>query len=192
MKPDANRDMTSAQTTIKQAWEDAIARLADAIAALAVDEPAAIPLRRTRERIEALLRASDALESRYRSLLDAVPEAVTVHDRHGHILEANKTAESVYGYPLDQLRRLRIQDLNPALPDGYIPQLFDTFQVGRTETVETTNRHGDGHYFPIEAHSRMFLDGDDMRIIAVVRDSAGDDRTRARTRLLELFELASR
>ncbi len=170
MKPDANRDMTSAQTTIKQAWEDAIARLADAIAALAVDEPAAIPLRRTRERIEALLRASDALESRYRSLLDAVPEAVTVHDRHGHILEANKTAESVYGYPLDQLRRLRIQDLNPALPDGYIPQLFDTFQVGRTETVETTNRHGDGHYFPIEAHSRMFLDGDDMRIIAVVRD----------------------
>ncbi|MBK7042414.1 MAG: EAL domain-containing protein [Rhodanobacteraceae bacterium] len=155
---------------MKQAWEDAIARLTEAIELLPVDEPAAIPLHRARERIETLLRASDALESRYRSLLDAVPEAVTVHDRHGHILEANKTAESVYGYSLEHLRRLRIQDLNPALPDGYIPQLFDTFQVGRTETVETTNRHGDGHYFPIEAHSRMFLDGDDMRIIAVVRD----------------------
>ena len=170
MKPDANRDATSIQTTMKQAWEDAIARLTEAIELLPVDEPAAIPLHRARERIETLLRASDALESRYRSLLDAVPEAVTVHDRHGHILEANKTAESVYGYSLEHLRRLRIQDLNPALPDGYIPQLFDTFQVGRTETVETTNRHGDGHYFPIEAHSRMFLDGDDMRIIAVVRD----------------------
>lgn len=170
MKPDANREKVPAQATMKQAWEDAIARLADAIAALAVDEPAAVPLRRTRERIEALLRASDALESRYRSLLDAVPEAVTVHDRNGHILEANKTAESVYGYPLEELRQLRIQDLNPALPEGYIPSLFDTFQVGRTETVETTNRHRNGHYFPIEAHSRMFLDGDDRRIIAVVRD----------------------
>lgn len=170
MKPDATRDPTSTQATMKQAWEDAIARLADAIAALAVDEPAALPLRRARERIEALLRASDALESRYRSLLDAVPEAVTVHDGFGRILEANKTAESVYGHPLAKLRRMRVQDLNPSLPDDHMELVFRTFQVGRTETVETTNRHADGHYFPIEVHSRMFLDGEEMRIIAVARD----------------------
>lgn len=170
MKPDANREATPVPATMKQAWEDAIARLAEAIAAMSEDDPAAMPLRRARDRIDALLRASDALESRYRNLLDAVPEAVTVHDRHGRILEANKTAASVYGYSLEQLRHLRIQDLNPALPDSFVASLFETFQVGRTETVETTNRHGDGHYFPIEAHSRMFLDGDDMRIIAVVRD----------------------
>ncbi|HWT15574.1 MAG TPA: EAL domain-containing protein [Patescibacteria group bacterium] len=193
MKPEANREVTSTQATIKQAWEDAVARLADAIAALAVDESAALPLRRARERIEALLRASDALESRYRSLLDAVPEAVTVHDRHGHILEANKTAEAIYGYSLDQLRQLRIQDLNPTLPEGFVPRLFETFQVGRTETVQTTNRHGDGHYFPIEAHSRMFLDGDDMRIIAVVRDvsarhAAERELRESERRYLDLFE----
>lgn len=170
MKPAATSDGNATQTTMKQVWEDAIARLAEAIAALAVNEPAALPLRRARERLETLLRSTEGLESRYRSLLDAVPEAVTVHDRHGRILEANKTAEAIYGYSLEHLRELRVQDLNPSLPDGYMEQVFRTFQVGRTETVETTNRHGDGHYFPIEVHSRMFLDGEDMRIIAVVRD----------------------
>jgi diguanylate cyclase (GGDEF)-like protein/PAS domain S-box-containing protein len=174
MKPDG-KHAPSIQTTTRQVWEDALARLAEAIAAMPADAPVGVALRGARDRIAALLGTSDALESRYRTLLDAVPDAVTVHDRHGCILEANKTAESVYGYPADRLRRLRIHDLNPGLPEGFVEDLFDTFQVGRTETVKTTNRHADGHYFPIEAHSRMFLDGDDRRIIAVVRDTSERD-----------------
>ncbi|MBI2398252.1 MAG: EAL domain-containing protein [Xanthomonadales bacterium] len=170
MKPDPARRVATGPAAPRQVWADTVARLAEAIAALPPGAGAATPLRLARDQLEALLRSTEALESRYRSLLDAVPEAVTVHDRHGRILEANRTAESVYGYPLEQLRSLRIQDLNPTLPDAYMDEVFRTFQVGRTETVETTNRHGDGHYFPIEVHSRMFLDGDDMRIIAVVRD----------------------
>ncbi|MBK6728701.1 MAG: EAL domain-containing protein [Xanthomonadales bacterium] len=185
MKPDPARALATGPASPRQLWEDAVARLADAIAALEPEAPAAQPLRRARDRLEALLRSTEALESRYRTLLDAVPEAVTVHDRHGHILEANRTAEGVYGYPLEQLRRLRVQDLNPTLPDNYMEQVFQTFQVGRTETVETSNRHGDGHYFPIEVHSRMFLDGEEMRIIAVVRDVSARLRAESELRASE-------
>ncbi len=116
------------------------------------------------------LRSTEGLESRYRSLLDAVPDAVTVHDRHGRILEANETAATIYGYALDQLRGMCVNELNPSLPDDHMERVFRTFQVGQTETVETTNRHADGHIFPIEVHSNMFLDGDEKRIIAVARD----------------------
>lgn len=193
MKPDANVNGTPAMATSSQAWQAVFALIAKAQVALSNDHPAHAALQLARTRIEALLNANSALESRYRSLLDAVPEAVTVHDRHGQILEANKTAESIYGYALEQLCRLRIQDLNPELPEGYIPNLFDTFQVGKTETVETTNRHADGHYFPIEAHSRMFLDGTEPRIIAVVRDisarhAAEQELRESERRYRELFD----
>jgi len=127
-------------------------------------------LRHARQTLDLLERNSEAIATRYRSLIDAVPDAVTLHEENGRILEANAAAAQIYGYSQDQLRNMSVYDLNPDLPRQHMAEVMDTFQLGRTVTVETTNRRGDGTLFPVEVHSNLYIDGDQRRIVAVARD----------------------
>jgi diguanylate cyclase (GGDEF)-like protein/PAS domain S-box-containing protein len=159
-----------AQTTSRDACDAALARLAEALAALEPNDPAA---RRLREAKDELLRAArnvDTIESRYRGLLDAVPDAVTVHDRSGRIVDANRTACDVFGYSRERLREMSVFDLNPELPTEHMDEVWHTFRLGQTVTVETHNVRSDGTQFPVEVHSNAYQDGNDKRIVAVARD----------------------
>ena len=156
--------------SLQDSCEDALLRLRQALSALTPTAPAAVDIRGAIERIEFILRNAQGMESRYRSLLDAVPDAVTVHDRNGRIIDANQTAVDTYGYPLEQLRKCSVYDLNPELPDNRMEEVWRTFKLGDTVTVEADNRHRDGSRFPVEVHSNMFLDGAEKHIIAVARN----------------------
>ena len=127
-------------------------------------------LRHARQTLDLLERNSEANATRYRSLIDAVPDAVTLHEEGGRILEANAAAAQIYGYSQDQLRHMSVYDLNPDLPRQHMSEVMGTFQLGRTVTVETTNRRRDGTIFPVEVHSNLYIDGDQRRIVAVARD----------------------
>jgi diguanylate cyclase (GGDEF)-like protein/PAS domain S-box-containing protein len=108
--------------------------------------------------------------ARYRNLLDGVPDAVTVHDAQGRILDANRAACDAFGQPLDRLRGMDVHDLNPTLTSSHMDDLWRTFQLGHAVTVETVNAHSDGRRFPVEVHSNAFEDGSGRRIVAVARD----------------------
>ncbi len=162
----------STNPSLRASCEEALARMRHALVALDAGSPAAAQVREAIERIEFLLRNAESMESRYRSLLDAVPDAVTVHDRQGRIIEANQTAVKTYGYSLEQLRERSVYDLNPDLASDRMEEVWRTFKLGQTVTVETDNRHSDGTRFPAEVHSNMFADGQDKRIIAVTRNVA--------------------
>ncbi|HET7844858.1 MAG TPA: EAL domain-containing protein [Xanthomonadales bacterium] len=155
---------------MREACEAASARIEQALAALPPETPAAQALRRAREDIERVARGHETVAARYRSLLDAVPDAVTVHDAQGRILDANRTACESFGFPLQRLRELSVHDLNPTLPPGHMDELWRTFQLGQAVTVETTNIRADGRRFPVEVHSNAFEDGSGRRVVAVARD----------------------
>ncbi len=161
---------SAALPSLRASCEDALSRLQQALSTIATETSAAAGIRESIERIEYLLRNAESMESRYRSLLDAVPEAVTVHDRQGRIIEANQTAIDVYGYSLAELKQRSVFDLNPDLPADRIDEIWRTFKLGQTFTVETDNQDRNGRRFPVEVHSNMFVDGNDSRIVAVTRD----------------------
>ena len=167
---DAASGELPSRASLIQACDEAIARASAALAALDPQAPAARELQRLREQLVRLGRGVGAIESRYRSLLDAVPDAVTVHDRQGRVLDANRTAEQVYGYPLEELRKLSVNDLNPDLPPDHMDEVWRTFRLGQTVTVEAQNTRRDGTRFPVEVHSNAFEDGNEKRIVAVARD----------------------
>lgn len=170
MKIINERQESAARPTLRASCEEALARLQQALAIIGPQSPANATILDAVERIEYLLRNAESVESRYRSLLDAVPDAVTLHDREGRVIEANKTAVDLYGYTLAQLKERSVFDLNPELAPDRMDEVWRTFKLGQTVTVETDNRHADGHRFPVEVHSNLFADGDDKRIIAVARD----------------------
>ena len=113
-----------------------------------------------------------AITSRYRSLIDAVPDAVTVHDEVGRIIDANRAACHIFGYEREALQTLTVADLNPSLPADHMQHLLATLRHGSTHTVETVNRRSDGSVFPVEVHSAVYIDGGATRIVAVARDTS--------------------
>ncbi len=158
------------RATSREVAEHALARISEALAAM---DPSGEPARNLREAqhdLQRMLRELDAIESRYRSLLDAVPDAVTLHDRNGRIVDANETACRVYGYSRERLRQLTVNDLNPTLPADHMDEVWRTFRLGQTVTVERENVRGDGSKFPVEVHSSAFLDANEKRIVAIARD----------------------
>jgi PAS domain S-box-containing protein len=48
---------------------------------------------------------------RSRELIDQLPDLVLVTDASGRYVDANRTAVDVLGYDIDQIRRMRINDL---------------------------------------------------------------------------------
>ncbi|HET9485451.1 MAG TPA: EAL domain-containing protein [Xanthomonadales bacterium] len=172
MKRTANhaRGLHEGQAGIREIADLALGRIAEALAALDPNGEAARNLRQAQLDLEQIVREVGSIETRYRSLLDAVPDAVTLHDRSGRIVDANETACRAYGYPRERLLGLGVRDLNPGLPVDHMDEVWRTFRLGQTVTVETRNVRGDGSEFPVEVHSSAFLDGSEKRIVAIARD----------------------
>ncbi len=110
------------------------------------------------------------LLNRHRSLWNAVPDAVTLHDENGTILDANPAAELILGYSRKQLIGMSVLDLNPSLSSDHMSAVFESFRIGEIDSVETINRRADGTIFPIEVHSNSFLEDGKFRIVAIARD----------------------
>jgi diguanylate cyclase (GGDEF)-like protein/PAS domain S-box-containing protein len=113
---------------------------------------------------------ADSVRQRYVGLINAVPDAVTLLDLDGNVLEANEAACRIYGRSHQALTRLNIRDLNPDLSPGRMDEVNRTYRVGDVFTVEAENSRGDGTRFPVEVHSAVFLDRGERRVLAVARD----------------------
>jgi diguanylate cyclase (GGDEF)-like protein/PAS domain S-box-containing protein len=128
------------------------------------------PLKQAIGALETVERLGSAIVARYRSLVDAIPDAITLHDENGRILDANESACRTFGYSLDQLKRMSVFDLNTTLPSHHMEQIAPLLRIGETSTVSTINRRSDGSVFPVEVHSRAYDEAGEMRIVAVARD----------------------
>lgn len=131
---------------------------------------AANALRDALATIRTLRDDAESVRQRYVGLINAVPDAVTLMDLEGNVLEANDAACRIYGRPHQVLTRLGVADLNPDIAGDRMAEVNRTYRIGDVFTVETMNVRGDGQRFPVEVHSAVFLDRGERRVIAVARD----------------------
>jgi len=144
-----------------------LARLRDSnLASSLTSEDLAEVGRRTNQ----LLSISRAALSRYGGLFDAAPDAITLIDRDGRILDANHAAEGLFGWSLAELKQRTVFDLNPSLPVNYLHEIWDQLALDHTISIQTTNRRADGESLSVEVHSRAYLENGEKRVVAIVRD----------------------
>lgn len=146
---------------------------------------------------ELLATASDALTSamreaesarqRYRALLDAVPDPVSILDERGTVLDLNRAGVAAYRRPRDEIVGQPIEVLNPDLPRDHMAPVLETLGRGETYVIEVTNMRGDGSRFPVEVHSAGFTDEGRRCVVAVARDLSA--RRTAELRYGQLLEV---
>jgi diguanylate cyclase (GGDEF)-like protein/PAS domain S-box-containing protein len=121
-------------------------------------------------RIGDLLRLGRSAMSRYGGIFDAAPDAITLIDREGRIVDANQAAERLFGWSRDELRTRTVFDLNPGLPPDHMEKVWDDLDVGQSSTIETTNARSSGELIPVEVHSRAYVEDGQKLVVAIARD----------------------
>ncbi|MGZ4877791.1 MAG: PAS domain S-box protein, partial [Candidatus Angelobacter sp.] len=64
------------------------------------------------------VRQESSLESRYRKLLEAAPDAILEVNQEGQIMLLNEAAERMFGYSRGELLGLNVESLVPASMRG--------------------------------------------------------------------------
>ncbi len=130
-------------------------------------------------RVGELLRLMRAALSRYGGVFDAAPDAITLIDADGTLIDANPAASALFGYSRDELKKLTVFDLNPDLSPGSLRAVWDELAIARPHSVIATNRHRDGSELPVEVHSRAYLEDGTKLVVAIARDLRDRIRTQA-------------
>ncbi len=95
------------------------------------------------------------MESQYRGLLEAAPDAMVVVDQAGEIVLLNVQAEKQFGYSRDALLGQKVTNI---IPDGFAERLVTDATRSETDAlaqeigtgIELSGRRRDGSLFPIE------------------------------------------
>lgn len=129
----------------------------------------------------ALTQGNDAA---FAALLDTVPDAMVIIDRGGEIVLANRQAESLFGYPRDELAGMSVEQLVPAdLAEAHVEhrrRFFDAPSVrpmGQHHELEA--RHCDGSRFPVEISLSPVEVAEGLLASASIRDVTDRRRTEA-------------
>jgi signal transduction histidine kinase/CheY-like chemotaxis protein len=130
---------------------------------------------------QALIERLMEAEERYRSLVEAAPDAVIAHDEQGRIRDANAAAVRLYGYSAEELRKQRIEQLGPSEP-------------GR----QTHRRNGGEQFFADVSCTDVTVDGEKLRVVSVrdvteaVRAEKDRQALEERLRLAQKMEAVGR
>ncbi|MBC2684032.1 PAS domain S-box protein [Bacillus toyonensis] len=123
-----------------------------------------------RKKVESELRATkELLESFIKHNVDAI----TISDREGHILQANKAYEKIFGWSLEEIIGKRL----PCVPDFLMEESLENIQKILTgESVvtrlETVRRRNDGSLLDVSLTVSPILDvrGNVIALSAICRD----------------------
>src|ERR1041385_6064960 len=132
-------------------------------------------------------RHESSLESRFRKLLEAAPDAILEVNPEGQIMLLNEAAEKIFGYSRGELLGLNVENLVPAAMRGGHSQHRASY-AGHPKTrpmgtgLELQGQRKDGSLFPVEISlSPNWIEGS-LHVIASVRDiterKAVEDRIR--------------
>ena len=124
------------------------------------------------------------MESRYRGLLEAAPDAMVVVNQAGEIVLVNVQAEKQFGYHRDELLGQRVSNI---IPEGFAErQAADSLrsreaaqaqQIGTG--VELNAKRKDGSEFPIEIMLSPLQSAEGTLVTAAIRDISARKRAAA-------------
>lgn len=110
-------------------------------------------------------------ERRYHAIMQHAADAIVVTDEIGNVVDANRKAEMLFGYGIDEFRCLNFIHLHPAESRRDITATFDRMQkLGEARLVDTQIIRKDGEKVPIDL-SCSYVDMDGIRLAqAIMRD----------------------
>jgi PAS domain S-box-containing protein len=129
-------------------------------------------------------------EARLQGLASRMNEIELVVGIDGAILEANDRALEAYGYSMEEIRRLGIQDLRAKSTVALLPEQLAHAASDAGTRFETEHVHRDGRTFPVEVSSRRFRVGNESFLHSIVRDLTEQRRTEATLRRSEALHRA--
>lgn len=120
-------------------------------------------------------RQNEALQQqRFRTIFNSVNDAIFVHDADsGAIIDANQRVTEMYGYTLEQLCQLNVEQLSAGTPPYTQQDAVNYLQraaAGTPQTFEWQARHRNGHLFWVEVNMRAATVDGRERILVSVRD----------------------
>jgi len=115
------------------------------------------------------------MESRYRGLLEAAPDAMVVVNQAGEIVLLNVQAEKQFGYSRDELVGQKVKNI---IPEGFAERLVADGTRSAAEAlaqqigtgIELYGRRKDGSDFPIEIMLSPSESADGILVTAAIRD----------------------
>jgi PAS domain S-box-containing protein len=115
------------------------------------------------------------MESKYRGLLEAAPDAMVVVNQGGEIVLVNVQAEKQFGYRRDELIGQRVKNI---IPEGFAERLIADATRSTAEAlaqqigmgIELSGRRNDGSEFPIEIMLSPLESADGVLVTAAIRN----------------------
>ena len=115
------------------------------------------------------------MESRYRGLLEAAPDAMVVVNQGGEIVLLNVQAEKQFGYRRDELLGQKVTNI---IPEGFAERLIaddlrsaeDALAQQIGTGIELTGQRKDGSEFPIEIMLSPLESTEGTLVTAAIRD----------------------
>ena len=115
------------------------------------------------------------MESRYRGLLEAAPDAMVVVNQRGEIVLVNVQAERKFGYRRDELIGQKVKDI---IPEGFAERLIadaarstaDALAQHMGTGIELSGRRKDGSEFPIEIMLSPLESAGGILVTAAIRN----------------------
>jgi PAS domain S-box-containing protein len=115
------------------------------------------------------------MESRYRGLLEAAPDAMVVVNQGGEIVLLNVQAEKQFGYRRDELVGQKVKNI---IPEGFAERLIadalrttaDALAQQIGTGIELTGRRKNGSDFPIEIMLSPLESAEGILVTAAIRD----------------------
>lgn len=129
--------------------------------------------------------AIEASEEKYRLIFEGAGDGILVHDLAGRILASNPKTQASLGYTAQELRSLRLADLDTPAMARLIPARMEQLRQDGHATFESEHRRQDGTAFPVEVSAHTLLWEGQPAIMSLVRDLSERRRTEAQLRKLE-------
>src|ERR1700726_646824 len=115
------------------------------------------------------------MESRYRGLLEAAPDAMVVVNQGGEIVLLNVQAEKQFGYHRDELVGQKVKSI---IPEGFAERLVadalrsteDALAQQIGTGIELIARRKNGSEFPIELMLSPLESSEGILVTAAIRD----------------------
>ena len=128
-------------------------------------------------RKEQLLQAQLAAErersiqsQRFQQLMKQASDAIVVADEQSRILEANESAQVLYGYTLPELRQMPLSQLRAAEHPQAPERPANAPATPERDLFETWHRRHDGTTVPVEISSRSVEIGGERYQFRIIRD----------------------
>lgn len=103
--------------------------------------------------------------------------AILRFDRDGNIVSSNGNAREIFGYGEKEFLRLRIQDIDPLIPEGSWSKYIEEVPPGGALKFTRRLRAKDGTDFPALVISHRPASGDGTAIVGFIHDITADVRT---------------